>query len=329
MGDESIEAFFRSVYPTMVAQLSHQLGPAAQAEDVVQEALVRAWQHERSGDHITSLPSWVRVVASNLGRDHIRGAASLERAHRRWAAEPPTAARPAAAILDEGLCDVVASLPPRQREVVLLHYGDDMAVDRIAAELGISAGTVKATLARARRAMARILRPDEVNDVKEWILAGSHPADYEVGVEEGERLDGHRIAFLRAKVDEPAGFGTLMQMIGAQEVKGQRVRFSAMARSTEIAEWAGLWMRVDGAGRRSPLAFDNMQARPMKGTGGWTHHEVVLDVAEEAAAVGLGVLLNGMGAVHISRLAFEVVDESVAVTEPGRPVFPQNLDFEE
>lgn len=74
MGDDGIETFFRTDYPTMVAQLSRQLGPGAQAEDAVQESLVRAWEQERGGARIASLPGWVRLRAvepsGGLRRSH-------------------------------------------------------------------------------------------------------------------------------------------------------------------------------------------------------------------------------------------------------------------
>lgn len=54
---------------------------------------------------------------------------------------------------------VLARLPRRQREVVVLYYFLDQSVDRIAAELEIPAGTVKAALHRARAALAMQLDP--------------------------------------------------------------------------------------------------------------------------------------------------------------------------
>ena len=48
--------------------------------------------------------------------------------------------------------------------------------------------------------------------------------------------------------------------------RGKRIRLSGHARSKDVSDWAGLWMRVDGP-KGEPLAFDNMQQRPIKGTG--------------------------------------------------------------
>jgi RNA polymerase sigma factor (sigma-70 family) len=53
--------------------------------------------------------------------------------------------------------DALARLSPRQREVTVLYFFLDLPVATIAAELGISVGTVKSMLARARTALGAIL----------------------------------------------------------------------------------------------------------------------------------------------------------------------------
>ena len=89
-------------------------------------------------------------------------------------------------------------------------------------------------------------------------------------------------------------------------------------------------MRVDGATPGAPLAFDNMQNRPLRGSFDWRRVEVVLDVPSEASAVAFGLLLTGRGAVRMSHLGLEVVDQSVSVTDTYlRPRQPINLDFSE
>lgn len=164
--------------------------------------------------------------------------------------------------------------------------------------------------------------------VQGWILAGSHPADYEIGVEEDLTYQGGRVAYLRSVAEKASGFGTVMQTIGGDDYRERRVRFSASVQAHDIESWAGLWMRVDGATPGVPLAFDNMQNRPLRGSFDWRRVEVVLDVPSEASAVAFGLLLTGRGAVRMSQLGLEVVDDSVPVTNTHhRPRQPINLDF--
>ena len=161
-----------------------------------------------------------------------------------------------------------------------------------------------------------------------WLLSGSNPDAYEVGTTEAE--DGGTVAYLRALEESPIGFGTLMQTISADGHRGQRIRLSGAVRSEEVSNWAGLWMRIDGA-EETPLQFDNMQDRPIVGNSDWQQYHVVLDVPGESLTISFGMLLVGGGELWLDDLRFEEVDESVAVTNGAAPLptEPANLDFEQ
>jgi len=151
-----------------------------------------------------------------------------------------------------------------------------------------------------------------------WARAGSAPKDYEFATERGP------VAVIRARVDAPAGFGTLMQELVAQEYCAKRVQLRATLRSERVSGWCGLWMRIDGATERA-IAFDSMQSRPIRGSTDWTRHDVVLDVAPAAARLAFGVLLDGAGAVWLREVSLEIVGDDVPVTAPRKP---QNLSFQ-
>ena len=68
----------------------------------------------------------------------------------------------------------------------------------------------------------------------------------------------------------------------------------AMSGQKRWADWAGLWMRVDGP-HGQPLAFDNVDAAQLRERHDWTRCEVVLDVAEQAQEIAFGLLLAGSG----------------------------------
>ena len=57
--------------------------------------------------------------------------------------------------------EALQALPLAQRKVVVLHHLLDLPIDRVAAELGVPAGTVKSRLARARAALAAQLAPQQ------------------------------------------------------------------------------------------------------------------------------------------------------------------------
>jgi DNA-directed RNA polymerase specialized sigma24 family protein len=62
---------------------------------------------------------------------------------------------------DPELAEALASLPPRQRLIVFLRYFADLSHADIAELVGVEPGTVSATLAQAKAALARRLAPEE------------------------------------------------------------------------------------------------------------------------------------------------------------------------
>jgi hypothetical protein len=99
-----------------------------------------------------------------------------------------------------------------------------------------------------------------------WLLAGTKPAEFEVGIDANQVYEDHASAFLKSKALKVDGFGTLMQSVRSEKYKGKRVRLSGLVKSEEVVGWAGLWMRVDQS--TEMVAFDNMHDRPIKDTTG-------------------------------------------------------------
>jgi hypothetical protein len=170
---------------------------------------------------------------------------------------------------------------------------------------------------------------------KNWIRAGSHPNEYDMGLDGAEHRSGTKCGVIRSNVSEASGFGTLMQMCDAGKYRGKRLKLSAWTKARDVAGWAGIWMRVDGpetdSNASTYLSFDNMQDRPITGTTDWTKHDIVLDVPDESTNLAFGVLLNGIGSVWMDDFQFEVVDKSVPVTggKSKMKAAPANLNFED
>ncbi|WP_437809207.1 hypothetical protein [Sorangium sp. So ce1078] len=165
-----------------------------------------------------------------------------------------------------------------------------------------------------------------------WSLAGSETEAYAVGVDSKVKRSGKAAAFLRSVRDPGDEFGTLMQSISANELRGKRVRLQAWVKSDDVKGWAGLWMRVDGR-HSNTLAFDNMSDRAIKGTTDWTQYQVVLDVGNAAESISFGTLLTRTGSLWIDDVELSPVPTTVPTTElslartlPERPV---NLGFED
>jgi len=157
----AVAELVRDEYPRLVRAVALACGSLPEAEDAVQEALARAWDRAGKGQELDHLAGWVVTVALNLTRS---GHRRLVR-HRRAVTELGRRAehdRPAEQPSDLDLRAAVESLPRRQREAVVLHYYLGFDVASIAATLGVSGGTIKTALFRARAALAAALGEPEV-----------------------------------------------------------------------------------------------------------------------------------------------------------------------
>jgi RNA polymerase sigma-70 factor, ECF subfamily len=148
---------FAASYGRLVGLLFAFLQDRAQAEDVVQDALASAWLRWRVLRGYHDPEAWVRMVAFRRAVDHHRRGVRQRRALVRLG-PPPSLPPVDAQHLD--LVRALRRLPLAQREVLVLHYVAELAVDRVASELRLPVGTVKSRLARGRAALAHQLQPD-------------------------------------------------------------------------------------------------------------------------------------------------------------------------
>jgi hypothetical protein len=142
-----------------------------------------------------------------------------------------------------------------------------------------------------------------------WVVTGPAAAKFVGGVDQSGATRGAK--FIRNASDDPKLWGALSQGISAQNYRGQRLRFSARVRTENVTNWAGLWMRVDRAGK--PVAFYNSVDKPIRGTTNWQDRSVVLDVPADADTIVFGVIDSGKGQVWIDSLALQPVGQEVPV----------------
>lgn len=132
-----------------MAHLAARLAGSADRDDVVQEALVRAWRRRTTYDRTRGTPrSWLLAIVADQAR-------RLGRRRMPHPLDPPPPRRPPDDDLD--LEAAIQRLPGRQRLAITLFYFVDLPVAEVALVMGCSVGTVKATLAQARGRLERIL----------------------------------------------------------------------------------------------------------------------------------------------------------------------------
>jgi RNA polymerase sigma factor (sigma-70 family) len=129
--------------------------PPDEAEDVTQEALLRAFigmSRLRDPDRFVG---WLCGIAVNLAKMRLRRLAL----QKRVAVGAPIVVADEDRELLRAVQDAVALLPSGQRDVVVMHYVDDLSCDEIARLLGMSPGAVRVRLHRARAQLRRELAP--------------------------------------------------------------------------------------------------------------------------------------------------------------------------
>lgn len=149
-------------YRRLVTQMYAICGDAAEAEDVVQDAFVAALRKERELRKVANPEAWLRTTALNRLRNGWRHTVVV----RRYQARVPV---PSAAVEPSpehvAIVAALATLNRKEREVVVLHHLADLRVSDVARELGMSEGTVKSRLARARSQLSGLLDEKEERHV--------------------------------------------------------------------------------------------------------------------------------------------------------------------
>jgi RNA polymerase sigma-70 factor (ECF subfamily) len=153
MGEQLVGELYAACYRRLVAQLYAFTDDLSEAQDVVQEAFTRALARPAGLTGVDNPEAWIRTVAVNVVRRRWRRRRVLDTILLR---ERPilrlTAAGPEPDNTD--LAGALRSLPKAFREVIVLHYLADLAVDEIAQVLDVPVGTVKSRLSRGRAALA-------------------------------------------------------------------------------------------------------------------------------------------------------------------------------
>lgn len=126
-------------------------GSRADAEDLVQVALVKLYVGWRKVDRTRSPEAYARRVLVNAFISGRRPARFTREKLVDAPPEPPGGAEPADLETGLTLWPLVRELPPRQRAVVVMRYVGDLSEAEIADALGMAPGTVKSTASKALR----------------------------------------------------------------------------------------------------------------------------------------------------------------------------------
>jgi RNA polymerase sigma-70 factor, ECF subfamily len=175
-GDVDAYAALLAAHRDAARRLAAVVGGAGDADEVAQDAFVKAWYGLPSFRGGTAFRPWLLRIVVNEARNRRRAAGRRAGHELRFAADRAmqpgeTAPSPEAAVLvAESRRSVLAALdalPDRQRDVVACRHLLGLSEQETAAVLGLAPGTVKSRTSRALRRMQRTLaagRDEELHD---------------------------------------------------------------------------------------------------------------------------------------------------------------------
>jgi RNA polymerase sigma-70 factor (ECF subfamily) len=153
--EDAYERFLKEGYSKLLGAVYLMVNDKGIAEDIVQETFARAYLNWTKLWPVGNPGGWTYRVASNLAtswrRKLIREAKMLSRLKTTVRNPGPEE------LVDPDLQRLVAGLPTRQRQAVVLHYVLGLPLEEIATAMKVRVGTVKSCLHAARESLRRKL----------------------------------------------------------------------------------------------------------------------------------------------------------------------------
>jgi RNA polymerase sigma factor (sigma-70 family) len=150
--------FFRAEFPGVLRTVFLILHDRGRSEDVTQEAFIQLLAHWKKVSRYERPDAWVRRVAI---RQAVR---TMKRERMRTVLERAEASTLDPDIPDVDLARAVQRLPAMQRVAVVLFYFEDRPIAELVDIMGISDGSVKVHLHRARQRLAALLEEEVDQD---------------------------------------------------------------------------------------------------------------------------------------------------------------------
>lgn len=155
--------------------IGRMLHSVEEAEDVVQETMIRVYQHRQSFNFQHCLSTWIYTIGLNLARNELRkrkkfkffDITEMQGNEKEFAIEPKLPSR-----LSQVLSSAIDGLPEKYRTAFLLRDVQELPYDEVAKILDVPLGTVKSRVNRARMMLRDKLRPrmEDINALSKGTL---------------------------------------------------------------------------------------------------------------------------------------------------------------
>jgi len=151
---EAFEMVIRTHSRTLFAIAYGILQNREEAEDVVQDSLVKAWKMRWRVRDPEKFPAWLSMIARHRAHDVFR-----KRRPAHEAIDPNQANTPDTVAMDQQLHSALATLPELHRAALTLRYFEEMDYSTIENTLGLTNGALRGILGRALASLRKQLRP--------------------------------------------------------------------------------------------------------------------------------------------------------------------------
>lgn len=267
-----------------------------EAEDLVQEALLRAYLSLTQLREPARFGAWLCGITINLAKMRLRRGALQARVP----VEPEVSSAASEdewELLDK-VRDALEVLSPGQRDAVLMHYIDGLSCDEIAGLLGSSPGAIRVRLHRARR------------QLREQLVSLAPPPLPEEEIRMIEmRLED---VLVRVADDDPAALASEMRVVLLKEADGERV----MPIWIGAAEGNALALRLTGETSARPVTSDVM-AELLRLTGARVERIAVTSLREKTFYAEISVAVDG-GTDEVDARPSDALNLAVRM---GAPIF--------
>jgi RNA polymerase sigma factor (sigma-70 family) len=275
---------------------------AEEAEDLVQEALLRAYLGLSQLRDPGRFGAWLCGIAVNLAKMRLR----LRARETRLLSEPVDDGRPEERELFGLVRDALEVLPSGQRDAVVMHYLDGLSCDEIAALLGGSPGAVRVRLHRARQQLRRQLAA----------FAPVHTRKEAIEVIEMRLED----VFVRVADDEPTRPVADQRIVVLKEAGGERL----LPIWIGSAEGNALALNLAGEAMPRPVTSDVM-AELVRITGARVERVVVTSLREKTFYAVIAVAVDG----RVDELDARPSDALNLAVRVGAPIFVEDAVLEQ
>ena len=154
---EAFEMIIRTESRNLFAIAYGILQNREEAEDAVQDALVKAWKSRWRVREPEKFPAWLCMIARHRARDVFRKLKAVSLAHETL--EKNETETTDVIELDRQLHSALAALPELHRSALTLRYFEELDYASIEKLLGVSNGALRGILGRALASMRKQLRP--------------------------------------------------------------------------------------------------------------------------------------------------------------------------